>query len=132
MTSPTTPASADAKKATVKNLLNLAFNVKDPTAAANLVTDRYIQHNPNVPTGKAGFLQALPGFYQAFPDISWDLKQIWVDGDYVIAHSNYHYVVGDRGKAVVDIFRFDGDKIDEHWDVHEEIPAEMAHDNGMF
>ncbi|MGN6657417.1 MAG: nuclear transport factor 2 family protein, partial [Achromobacter mucicolens] len=38
----------------------------------------------------------------------------------------------DRGQAVVDIFRLEGGKIVEHWDVSQEIPENPANKNGMF
>jgi predicted SnoaL-like aldol condensation-catalyzing enzyme len=123
---------AETNKNIVKNVLNKAFNEKNVQAAAEFLTDRYVQHNPQVPTGKAGFLQAIPGLYAAFPDMRWELKQIWADGDYVIAHSLYRYTKDDAGKAIVDIFRVKDGKLDEHWDVAQEIPATMAHENGMF
>lgn len=125
-------SQAEMHKAVVKDLLNKAFNEKNAQAAAEYLTDRYIQHNPQVPTGKAGLLQALPGFYAAFPDMSWELKQIWADGDYVIVHSLYRFTKESRGTAIVDIFRFENGKIDEHWDVAQDIPETMAHNNGMF
>ena len=40
----------------VKQLLQTAFNERNVMAAAELLAERYIQHNPNVPTGKVGFL----------------------------------------------------------------------------
>jgi predicted SnoaL-like aldol condensation-catalyzing enzyme len=123
---------AETNKNIVKNVLNKAFNEKNVQAAAEFLTDRYVQHNPQVPTGKAGFLQAIPGLYAAFPDMRWELKQTWADGDYVIAHSLYRYTKDDAGKAIVDIFRVKDGKLDEHWDVAQEIPATMAHENGMF
>jgi predicted SnoaL-like aldol condensation-catalyzing enzyme len=122
----------DENKELVKKLLDTAFNKKDVEAAAELLTDRYIQHNPSVPTGKSGFRQAIPGFYQMFPDLSWELKNIWADGDHVIAHSHYHFAKEGNGNAIVDIFRIVDGKVDEHWDVSQEIPDKMAHDNGMF
>jgi predicted SnoaL-like aldol condensation-catalyzing enzyme len=123
---------ADANKALVIDVLDKAFNKKNAQAAAELLTERYIQHNPQVPTGKAGFLQAVPAFYSMFPDLSWELKHIWADGDYVIAHSLYRFKKDGPGTAIVDIFRIKDGKLDEHWDVAQEIPAKMAHDNGMF
>ncbi|HYV93562.1 MAG TPA: nuclear transport factor 2 family protein [Chitinophagales bacterium] len=125
-------ATADQNKELAKRLLELAFIKKDVNAAAELITDEYIQHNPNVPTGKAGFLEAIPHFYQMFPDLKWELKHIWSEGDHVIAHSHYHFVKEGNGSAVVDIFRIKDGKVDEHWDVIQDIPEKMAHNNGMF
>ena len=122
-------AQQEKNKETVKKLLDAAFNKKKPEIAAQYVTDKYIQHNPMVPTGKEGLLKALPGFYQAMPSLNWKLKHIYADGDFVIVHSTYDF---GKDNAVVDIFRFNGDKVDEHWDVVQEIPANMAHDNGML
>ena len=119
----------EKNKETVKKVLDAAFNKKKPEEAAKYMTDRYIQHNPQVPTGKAGLLAALPGFYEAIPTLKWQPKHLYADGDFVIVHSQYNL---GKETAIVDIFRFQGDKIDEHWDVAQEIPANMAHSNGMF
>jgi predicted SnoaL-like aldol condensation-catalyzing enzyme len=39
---------------------------------------------------------------------------------------------GDAPTAYYDLFRLEDGRIVEHWDVIQEIPAEMAHDNGKF
>jgi predicted SnoaL-like aldol condensation-catalyzing enzyme len=54
----------------VKELLDAAFNKKKPEMAAKYITDEYIQHNPQVPTGMAGLLAVLPMFYQAITSLS--------------------------------------------------------------
>ncbi len=122
----------EQNKELVKKLLDTAFNKKDVKAAAEMLTDRYIQHNPTVATGKAGFLAGIPQFYRMFPDLTWQLKHIYADGDFVIAHSLYRYTKGGNGNAIVDIFRIKDGKADEHWDVSQEIPAKAANTNGMF
>jgi len=95
-----------------------------------MLTDRYIQHDPNMPTGRKGFMEGIPAFYKMFPDLKWELKNIWADGDYVIAHSLYRFAKS--GNSVVDIFRMKDGNADEHWDVSQEIPDKIAHGNGMF
>lgn len=119
-------------KEMVKSLLNRAFNEKNVQAAAEMITDRYIQHNPSVPTGKAGFIQAISELIKHFPDTKWELKRIWADGDYVITQSHYQFSNKGNGYAVVDIFKIKSDKVDEHWDVVQEIPDKSANDNTMF
>jgi predicted SnoaL-like aldol condensation-catalyzing enzyme len=39
---------------------------------------------------------------------------------------------GDRGNAVVDIFRIENGRIAEHWDVAQPVPEQSANHNGMF
>ena len=122
----------DANKELITRLLNTAFNEKNVNAAAELLTDGYIQHNPMAATGKKGFLEAIPGFYKMFPDLKMEIKGLIAEGDYVVAHSHYQFAKEGNGSAVVDIFRIKDGKVDEHWDVIQEIPSQMANDNGMF
>lgn len=121
-----------ANKALITEFLRRIFEVKDPHSAAELITDRYIQHDPEMPTGKAGFLSKLPGLYVEYPELHAEVKNMWAEGDHVIVHSFYRFTPEDRGVAVVDIFRIQDGLVDEHWGIAREIPAEMANDNGMF
>jgi len=125
-------SQTEANKALIGEFLKRIFKDRDPQRAAELITDRYIQHDPEMPTGKAGFLQKLPGLFIEFPDLHAEVKHMWADGDDVIVHSFYRFTPQDRGAAVVDIFRIQDGRIDEHWGVAREIPAQMANDNGMF
>lgn len=91
--------------------------------------DDYIQHNPDCPQGKAGFVEFFDVIFKAVPDFRYVLKKMVADGDIVMAHST---TVGthsggpwlgreaDGAKLeydVVDIFRVRDGKIAEHWDV---------------
>ena len=97
-----------------------------------MLTERYIQHNPNVQTGKQGFIDGITAFHKIYPKLKWELKNIWAEGDFVIAHSHYTFLENSNRNSIVDIFRIKDGKADEHWDVSQEIPDKMARNNGMF
>ncbi len=50
----------------------------------------------------------------------------------VVTHSHLTLTPGKPGLALADFFRFEGDKVVEHWDVIQEIPDASANSNGMF
>lgn len=59
-------------------------------------------------------------------------KRQIAEDDLVALHSHIVRQPGDRGLAVVDIFRLENAKVVEHWDVIQEVPATAANPNGMF
>jgi predicted SnoaL-like aldol condensation-catalyzing enzyme len=61
-----------------------------------------------------------------------ETKRIVAEGDLVVIHSHLILKPGNRGSAVVEIFRLENDKIVEHWDVAQEIPETSANNNTMF
>jgi predicted SnoaL-like aldol condensation-catalyzing enzyme len=61
-----------------------------------------------------------------------DVLRTLENGDLVAVHSHVRQAPGDPGAAVVHLFRFDGDRIAELWDVGQAVPAESVNANGMF
>jgi hypothetical protein len=54
-------------------------------------------------------------------------------GDHIILHSHWHGLSDNpRGEAAADIFRLEGGKILEHWDVIQPVPETSANANTMF
>jgi len=92
----------------------------------------YIQHSPMAATGAQGLKDFLDWARARSPNAQHRIKRMFVDGDYVIAHVHVIINPGDRGNAVVDIFRLADGKIAEHWDVGQEVPVTAGNDNGMF
>ncbi|GIX07786.1 MAG: hypothetical protein KatS3mg115_2189 [Candidatus Poribacteria bacterium] len=60
-------------------------NTGDPTVADRLLAEDYVQHNPDSPTrrtvGREAFKERLQMYRQAFPDLTWTIEEILVEGD---------------------------------------------------
>ena len=121
----------EANKRTVLAFYDAGLNRKDFAAASRLIGTRYVQHNPLIGDGIEGFRGFLRYLKEAFPGLRAEIKNIFADGDFVIAHVHGTREAGDRGSAIVDIFKLEGGKIVEHWDVIQPIPAAAANPNGM-
>jgi predicted SnoaL-like aldol condensation-catalyzing enzyme len=125
-------AQMEANKKTVIALYNAALNEKNFEKARQYLGDKYIQHNPvaaDGPEGLKGFIEFLKA---KFPDNKSDIKRVFADGDYVIVHVHAVRTPGDRGNAIIDIFRLENGKVVEHWDAVQPIPEKSANSNGMF
>ena len=125
-------ATQEANKKTVLEFYEAGLNKKDFEAAAKFFGPHYIQHNPNAADGIEGFKKFIEYRREKFPNAKSVIKRVLVDGDMVILHVHAIREPGERGVAIVDIFRLENGKIVEHWDVVQPIPEKPANDNGMF
>lgn len=115
----------------VREFYSKVFFAKNASAAVNYLEEDYIQHNPNVPTGREAFINAFTLIFEQSPNYSTQIQRIYTDGDYVIVHS--FAPIWDTGNSIVDIYRVnDNGKIAEHWDVLQQIPSNPANNNTMF
>ena len=98
------------KKQQVVNLLKaIETGAAEPVAVIN--PNKYTQQNLSAEDGLAGFgklLQQLPK-----GSVKVNTVRIFEDGNYVFAHTDYNFFAPKIG---FDIFRFEDDKIVEHWD----------------
>jgi predicted SnoaL-like aldol condensation-catalyzing enzyme len=122
----------EANKKIVLEFYDAAINQKDFDKAKQYFGARYTQHNPNAADGPEG-LKAYIDFLKAkFPNAKSEFKKVFADGDYVIVHVHAVREPGTRGLAIMDIFRLEGGKVVEHWDVSQPIPEKAANTNTMF
>ena len=121
-------ASSDKKLAANKRLVydfwRTVLEAGHLDKASQYLTDGYIQHNPNVPTGRAGFVQFFSQFAKAKPvepKMKAPLVSIVAEADRVVlAVVHRERDPADSTKTYTttsfDMFRIEGGKIAEHWD----------------
>ncbi|MCY1669864.1 nuclear transport factor 2 family protein [Novosphingobium sp. SL115] len=106
------------------------------SAFENWVDPGYIQHNPYAATGRDAAIGFLEKFVTDNPGQKTTIHRIIADGNLVAVHSHGWMENGDaaakRGFAVVDIFRVEGCRVMEHWDVLSPVPETAANTNTMF
>ena len=122
----------EANKKAVVEFYEAGLNRKDFEAASKYIGPQYIQHNPGAQDGIEGFKGFLAFLREKFPNSHSEIRRVFADGDYVILHVHAVREPGTRGRAIVDFFRLEQGKIVEHWDVAQDIPEKMPHNNGMF
>ena len=101
-------------------------------AVAKYIGPNYRQHNPGSADGPESLIQTMTWFTQNFPELRMEVKRIVAEGDHVVLHSHLIMKPGDRGSAVVEMFRLENGRIVEHWDVAQEVPETSANNNTMF
>lgn len=125
-------AQEDANRRLVIAMYERVLQPLDSSHMEEFFTSDYIQHNPSVVSGPQGLKGLLDRARVESPHAEHRVKRVFADGDYVIAHVHVIIHPGELGRAVVDIFRIEGGKIAEHWDVAQPVAEHPANDNGMF
>jgi steroid delta-isomerase-like uncharacterized protein len=117
-----------SNKEVVEAFAETVFVNHDLTKLDGCMRDDYIQHNPDCPQGKAGFVDFFTEIFTAIPDFKYTLLKIAAEGDLVFmyskttgTHSGTWLGMPATGNKldfnVVDIFRLEDGLIAEHWDV---------------
>lgn len=96
------------------------------------VGEAFRHHNPAFPGDAASLRAAMEADAAANPGKALEVKQVLAEGKRVMVLSWIRQHSGDRGYAVVHIFRFEGDRIAELWDVVQAVPEAGVNPNGMF
>lgn len=105
----------------------------DSSQVDRFMAPNYIQHSSILAeSGPQALKPMLDALKQQSPDAVTDIKRMFADGDHVIVHTHVKRFEGDNGLAVVDIFRVEGDKLVEHWDVIQEIETTVRSAESMF
>src|SRR6478735_4795968 len=107
--------------ALVRGLFDEVLNPMDSAAVDRFIAPGYIQHNPNVETGREPLKAFLDFIRGESPQAVHDVKRMFADADHVIVHYHVRRWPDDAGFAVIDIFRIENGLIAEHWDVSQDV-----------
>lgn len=117
-------------KALVREVFERVINGHDAALAAAFYAEDYIQHNPRVPTGRAGLQQLLDMMFAGIPDLEGRVTLMMAEGDRVMAlvewsgtHLGPFAGSPATGRPIrfksAEIFRVRDGLLTEHWDVVE-------------
>lgn len=94
-----------------------AFTDFDPEATRGLISERYIQHNPMIPSGRDALLNLLTALKQS--EVVINNTGMIIDEEFVVMHhfvTNTAAVLGQDAVVAIDVFRVQDGVFDEHWD----------------
>ena len=114
------------------SFLRLAASGSVREAYTRHVAAGFRHHNPFFAGDAQALMAGMEENARQNPGKRLDVLRALEDGDLVAVHSRVRQKPDDAGAAVVHVFRFDGDRIVELWDVGQPVPAESVNGNGMF
>jgi predicted SnoaL-like aldol condensation-catalyzing enzyme len=100
--------------------------------AFRMVTADFRHHNPFFAAGPDALKVAMAENAIRHADKRLDVQRTLEDGDFVAIHSRIVLQREQPGSAVVYLFRFEGDRIAELWDIAQDVPPDTPNADGMF
>jgi len=123
---------ASNRKEAAVSFLKLAASGKVDEAYGSYIGANFRHHNPYFPGDvellKAGMAEA----HAKFPNTTLEVQHVFQEDDLVAVHSRVQHSPDSPEIAVVHIFRFEGDRVAELWDIGQEKPKDSPNENGMF
>ena len=123
---------ADSNKDTAISFLKLAASGNVREAYSRFVGAAFRHHNPFFEGSAEALMAGMEENALQNPNKSLEVKRAIAEGDLVAVHSHVRQNPDDLGGAVVHIFRFENDLIEELWDVGQPIPKESPNQYGIF
>jgi predicted SnoaL-like aldol condensation-catalyzing enzyme len=124
--------SNQSLKEVAKEFLTLVAAGKVSEAYDQHVSNGFRHHNPYFRGDAASLKEAMQMNATKNPNKTLEIQRTLQDGNEVAVFSRVRQHPEDRGGAVVHIFRFQGDRIAEFWDIGQAVPEDSVNENGMF
>jgi predicted SnoaL-like aldol condensation-catalyzing enzyme len=96
------------------------------------VAPGFRHHNPFFKGDAESLMAAMAENAAQNPEKILEIQRALQEDDLVAVHSRVRQKPGDRGGALVHVFRFEGNRIAELWDVGQAVPENCPNEHGMF
>ncbi|CAM1366859.1 nuclear transport factor 2 family protein [Tenacibaculum xiamenense] len=108
------------------------FTTYNPKEVKKYFSEKYIQHNPHVPTGIEPVLGFLPMLQKA--GTTYKTHRIFQDDNFIVMHNTYDNAEAFGAKEIVtfDVYRIEDGKIAEHWDAINPIVSKTVSGRSQF
>src|SRR5437879_11187080 len=103
--------SGDRPSSSAVMLRDALFNRRDFAAAEQYFSPTYLQHSAVIAAGRDGLFSLVRGLTRRY-----ESALVVAEGDYVMVHGRFSGG-GRPTRIVVDIFRIEGARLADHWDV---------------
>lgn len=113
-----------------KTFLQMAGMGEVQAAYDKFISDHFIHHNPYFKGDRESLLRAMEEAHRDNPNKSIEIKRAYESGSTVVTQSLV--IKNDISIAVVHIFRFEGEKVVELWDIGNVIDKNSPNGNGYF
>jgi predicted SnoaL-like aldol condensation-catalyzing enzyme len=120
------------KKDIAVSFLELASSGKVREAFEKCVHVDFFHHNPYFKGDRESLVAGMEDCARKFPNKVFEPVRTLEDGDLVAVHGKVRIAPGGPEISLVQIFRFEGDRIIEEWEAGQEVPKESPNEYGMF
>lgn len=124
--------SAFSQKDAATAFLQLVASGKVREAFQKYIAPGFRHHNPSFRGDAESLMLAMEENASKNPDKILEIQRALEDDGLVAVHSRVRQKPGDLGGAVVHIFRFNGDRVVELWDIGQPVPEHSPNEDGMF
>jgi predicted SnoaL-like aldol condensation-catalyzing enzyme len=120
------------RKDTAKEFLRLCATGKVRDAYERFAAPNFRHHNPYFRGDAASLRAGMEEAAAKFPQTRIEPKHVFEEGDRVAVHSRVQHAPSEPDIALVHIFRFEGERIAELWDVGTQAPKDSPNQHGLF
>ena len=125
------PATMTSHKDAATNFLRLAAS-GDVKRAFDYTSPTFRHHNPYFRGDAQSLASAMAENAAQNPQKELRVERVIEEGDLVAVHGRVRHNPDAPEIALVHIFRFEGDRIAELWDIGQAPPETSPNENGMF